>query len=102
MKNIEALNKSLALVLWAEDEAGEDDVTVFSGTLIKVEDNYYLERESNNKNPEIKEEWLQRINKVPEELKETLMGCEYQLSLSVGSSEEISEPLESFGLSWPK
>ena len=101
MKNIEALNKSLALVLWAKDENGEDDVAVFSGTLINVDGVYYLERESNNKNTEIKEEWLQRINSVPEELKETLMGCEYQLSLSVGSSEEISEPLENFGLSWP-
>ena len=102
MKTIEALNKSLALVLWAKDESGEDDVAVFSGTLVNIDENYFLERDSNNKNPEIKKEWLQRINSVPEELKENLMGCEYQLSLSVGSSEEISEPLENFGLSWPK
>ena len=102
MKNIEALNKSLALVLWATDDTGQDDVAVFSGTLIQVDDNYYLERESNNKNPALKEEWLQRISSVPEDLKETLMGCEFQLSLSVGALEEISGPLENFGLSWPR
>ena len=40
--------------------------------------------------------------RVPEDLRKTLMDCEYQLSLSVGNAEEYSGDLESYGLKWPK
>ncbi|MBQ0797088.1 hypothetical protein [Zhongshania sp.] len=98
---MEALNKRFALVLWAEDEQGEEDVAVFSGTLIKEGNLYFLQRRS-GQGPEIREEWLERIKPVDDELKETLMGCEFQLSLSVGKA--ISgQVLESFGgLKWPE
>ena len=101
MNYIDAVNKSLALILWAKDINGEDDVAVFPGVLIKEGNRYYLKRNSEESNPEIKEEWLSRIKNIPEDLKETLQGCEYQLSLSVGSAEDITETLESFGLKWP-
>jgi len=98
---MEALNKKLALVLWAEDENGEDDVTVFSGTLIRIEGLYFLEREDGN-NPEILQEWLGRIKPVTVELKETLLDCDFQLSLSVGQVES-EQGLEHFGgLKWPE
>ncbi len=96
-----ALNKRLALVLWAEDEEGEDDVVVFSGIFIQDKGNYYLQREGNEPNPEIRKEWLSRIKVVPEDLKDIFLNCEYQLPLSVGDAEETSGSMESFGLKWP-
>lgn len=39
--------------------------------------------------------------KLPPELKETLSGCEYQLSLTVGDLPEGVEDYESLGLKWP-
>jgi len=98
---LEALNKTLALILWGKDKNGEDDVAVFPGTLIQVNDLYYLQR-SDETNPEIRPEWFPRIERVPEDLKETLLECEFQLSLTTGESENISEILESFGLKWPE
>ena len=95
-----SLNKTLALVLWSKDENGEDEVAVFSGILIKKNETFFLERED-DKNPEILEEWLSRITKIPEDLKEMLMNCEYQLALSVGDVDETPESYENFGLTWP-
>jgi len=96
-----ALNKKFALVLWAEDEQGEEDVAVFSGTLVKKGGLYFLERRT-GQSPEIREEWLDRIMPVESELKEILMGCDYQLSLSVGKAKD-GQVLENFGgLKWPK
>lgn len=97
----DAINSSLALILWAKTNEGEDDVIVYSGTLVKKNKNYYLKREDDTE-PEIRNEWLPRIEPVPEDLKETLLGCEYQLSLTVGNSKDATEALESFGLKWPK
>lgn len=98
---MEALNRKLALVLWSEDENGEDDVAVFSGILINKDGAYYLER-NDGKSPEILQEWLERIRPVGEELKETLLGCDFQLALSVGQVESGTS-MESFGgLKWPE
>ncbi|MBP1680661.1 MAG: hypothetical protein H6Q35_1000 [Proteobacteria bacterium] len=96
-----SLNKTLALILWSKDENGEDEVAVFSGVLIKKNETFFLERED-KKNPMILEEWLPRIDKIPEDLKEMLMGCEYQLTLSVGDIDDTPELYESFGLTWTK
>ena len=98
---MEALNKKLALVLWSEDENGEEDVAVFSGILVSRDGVYFLER-CDSKNPEILAEWLERIRPVSEDLKETLLGCDYQLALSVGKVKG-GQSMESFGgLKWPE
>jgi hypothetical protein len=91
----------LALILWGQDEYGKDEVAIFSGILIEKNEIYFLERED-KRNPIILQEWLSRIQKIPEDLKEMLMGCEYQLTLSVGDIDETPELYESFGLKWPK
>ncbi|MEJ2437944.1 MAG: hypothetical protein P8Y35_08275 [Sulfurovaceae bacterium] len=95
------LNKTLALILWSKNENGEDEVAIFSGVLIKKNETFFLERKD-KKDPIILEEWLPRINKIPEDLKEMLMGCEYQLALSVGDVDKTPESYESFGLKWPQ
>jgi len=102
MNYSDAINKKLALILWAKDKNDEDDVAVFPGVFIKEGNSYFLKRGNSDTNPELKTEWLSRIKLVPEELKETLQGCDYQLSLTVGSADDITESLDDFGLKWPK
>lgn len=69
---MQALNRRLALVLWAEDEKGEEDVAVFSGTLVANGGRYFLACERGQA-PEILDEWLERIRPVPDDLRETLL-----------------------------
>ena len=101
MEPEDAINKQLALVLWAKDKDGEDDVVVFPGTLIHKNGNYYFKREQDGKAPKLHNEWIPRIKEVPEELKETLCNCDYQLSLTVEDINENEPGFESFGLKWP-
>ena len=97
---MDALNKSLALILWAKDENGKDDVAVFPGTLVLENNIYFLQRKDNSR-PEIKSEWLSRIKEIPKELKPTLSDCEYQLSLTVEDVGKDTKSLEKNGLKWP-
>ena len=99
---MEAINKSVALVLWGEDENGEDDVAIFSGVLVSEKGRYYL-RMSNGKSPEIYSEWLDRIEPTSDKVKELLFECEFHLTLSVGNVEKADSALQSFGgLKWPE
>jgi len=101
-RDMEALDKNVALVLWGEDENGEDDVAMFSGVLVSEEGRYYL-RMSNGKAPEIYSEWLDRIKPTPDKMKEFFLECEYHLVLSVGNVEEAGSDMKSFGgLKWPE
>ena len=95
-------NRSLALVLWAKDKSGDDDVAVFPGEFLAVDGNYYLRRQGDKKNPKILEEWLSRIAEVPKEQKETLCDCDFFLSLTVGELDSEESSIESFGLKWPE
>ena len=97
---LNSLNKKLALILWGEDANGEPEVAVFSGVLVEKNKMYFLDRED-EKNSAILKEWIPRITKVPEDLKEILMDSEYQLSLLIGDIEDTSASYESFGLKWP-
>ena len=95
-----AFGRTLALVLWGKGASGEDDVAVFSGTLVELEGASYLQRDSGKVPLEV--EWLQRIASVPDDLRDTLLGCEYQLSLTVGDvDDEESESWKRMGLTWP-
>ncbi len=96
-KNSEYLDKILALVLWMKDNDGEDDVAIFPGTLVQENTSLVLKCHDEN-HPEIREEWLSGITKVPDDLKETLFGCSFQLSLTVRDREVESDPLVAFGL----
>lgn len=101
-KIMEALHKELALVLWGEDENGEDDVAVFSGVLIFEEGTYFLRRKDCS-SVEIIPEWLERIRPVPESMKEILLNCEYQLPLSIASIDKADDSLAKYGnLKWPE
>lgn len=99
----DSIDQPFALLLWSKNEAGEDDVAVFRGTFKKHQSDFYIDRGQNHEKFEIREEWLERVQKVPEDLVETLEGARYQLSLSVGNlgdGEDGSKYLHT-GIKWP-
>jgi len=90
------IESSIALLLWVTDENGGDDVALFNGTFKHGQSIYYVDRGPGKEKFEIKDEWLERIQEVPEDLVETLRGASYQLSLTVGmldDSEDFSQYL---------
>jgi hypothetical protein len=97
-----ALNKSLALLLWSKNELGENDVAIYSGTLIEIGGKHFLRRRSGGSDVPFLEEWLDRILEVPVDVKDTLRSCEYRLSLSVGEIDEPGPEYVALGLKWPK
>ena len=94
-----AEGKPIALILWRKKENEEDDLAVFKGVLTQEDGIYHRDREAGFDRV-IKEEWLQRIDAVPAELKEVLLDCDFQLSLNLSELDEVGG-LESFGFSWP-
>jgi hypothetical protein len=97
-----ALNRRLALVLWGKSFDGSDDVAVYPGVLAERGGRYFLQRRGVDSSPELSSEWLARISEVPDDLRETLCNCDFQLSLAVGDvSDEEAKGLKHFGLTWP-
>lgn len=96
-----ALNRSLALVLWAKGAADEDDVAVFPGRLVARDGQHFLGRDEPEPDVRLLDEWMDRIVLVPIELRAILQGCEYQLALTVGDAPEDSADWEKLGIKWP-
>jgi len=96
----DAVGKSIALMLWREQDDGEDDLAVFKGTLTFEDGCYHLDREEGCDRV-LQPEWLARIDVVPPELKTVLLDCDYQLSLKLAEL-ELAGGLEGFGFSWPE
>lgn len=95
--------KKLALVLWGENKAGEDDVAVFTGILHWDGSHLFLNRE-NNEPIKILDEWMERIKIVTEDIKDIVLGSEYIISLSVGNLPDCkgNSEYERIGLKWPQ
>jgi hypothetical protein len=100
---IEKLIRSkLALLLWSENEAGEDEATVFVGAVV-CEGTRLLFRGQGGSSLELDGEWLGRIKPVDAELADIFRSADYYLPLSVGPlppGEAASDFLRT-GLRWP-
>jgi len=95
--------KKLALIGWAKDDEGEDDVSVFSGIARWNGTQLILDRGNDNLDFNIPNEWLQRLKSVEDEFKETLMNADYSISFSVDNlpNDKASEYILTT-LKWPK
>jgi hypothetical protein len=95
--------KKVALIAWAKDEKGEDDVAVFTGTGRWIGDQLSLDRGVNETAVAIPNEWLDRLQIVTPDLKKTLLDSDYSISISVGNLTNADRPseLDSLGLKWP-
>ena len=96
----EAVGQAIALILWQKKVDGEDDLAVFKGILSFEDGIYHLDRDEGY-DRELMAEWLERIDNVPPELREVLLDCDYQLSLTLDEL-DLAGGLESFGFSWPE
>ena len=104
MKNIKNIDgKKLALVLFGQDEEGNDDVAVFTGTARLNESVVTFER-PDIEPLELKDDWIDRIKPVSSDMKETLLDADYMVPLSIGklSQEDDWSGFVETGLKWPK
>ena len=80
---MELNEKSLAIILWSEKD-GVEEASAHTGTLRRAGVSYEFHRGENSPTFMLEHEWIARIKPVTEDLKETLMGADYMLSLTVG------------------
>jgi hypothetical protein len=100
-----ALNgSSLALVLWAKDVSGSDDVAVLHGRMEQRGVRLMLVRSDGNE-VELLPEWHGRIKEVADsDVASIVGGARFMLSLSVGNLPDNASPTEfrAMGLKWPE
>jgi hypothetical protein len=97
-------NKTLALLIWKlrTSSSKEDEVSMYSGIMRVRDDSVIFDRGEKGSSLSLKKEWLKRIKKIPRDLRKTLEGNEYQLSLTLGKLPpgEKGEGYLSTGLKW--
>lgn len=72
-------NKVVSLIVWNTEE--EDDVHVYLGEIFFENNGYYFINEKNGWRVSLFEEHLVKVKPVPDDLKVTLLGAEYSLSM---------------------
>jgi hypothetical protein len=82
---MEIVGRRLALILWDEDGAGDDEVWVHAGTVRASGSGLVLDRGEDEAPVRLLPEWLARIKPVSEDLRAVLLDAEVCISLTVGS-----------------
>ena len=95
-----AVDQALALVLWAKDASGADDVAVFLGTLRHREGGYFVELQGAAP-LRLRDDWLPRIRAATSEIEDIVEGAPFVLSLCVGDAKDATGVLRGTGLRWP-
>jgi hypothetical protein len=75
--------KKLTLLLLGPGEEGREDAAVFAGTVREVGGALLFVRPEGESFP-LEEEWLAKVEKVPAEGKEYLLGADYFLTVEAG------------------
>ena len=81
---LDLVGRRLALVIWGEDRNGEEEVWVHAGIVCAMGSALFLERGGDKPMVRLFPEWLAKIQIVGENLRETLLNAEFQISLTVG------------------
>lgn len=97
-KNI-FINRSLALLLWRKSPQNNDEVSMYCGIIRAKDGKIVFEKWEKNLDFIIQNEWLNRIKKIPENLKKDIGNCDYQLSLSVSEYDNKNSYIKT-GLKW--
>jgi hypothetical protein len=95
--------KRLAMIAWGEKADGEDGVVVFTGLADWDGTMLTMRREPAESSFVVPAEWLPRIQPVQADLRETLLGAEYQFSVTIGNLDEDDDAslYQATGLKWP-
>jgi hypothetical protein len=99
----ETHGKRLAMIAWGEKADGEDGVVVFTGLADWDGTMLTMRREPAESSFVVPAEWLPRIQPVQADLRETLLGAEYQFSVTIGNLDEDDDAslYQATGLKWP-
>jgi len=100
---MDILGRRLALVIWGKDPNGEDEVWVHTGNVQASGPGFILDRGEDAPQVKLLSEWLPRIKPVSDDLRTTLLGAEFCLSLTIGPIPEGADPseFEDIGLHHP-
>lgn len=99
MKKTDLNNKSMALLLWKKSPSNEDEVSMYCGVLKIKNKSLVFERIDSEMDFVIQNEWVDRVKKTPEILRQELGNSDYQLSLTV-SEYEGGFSYKKTGLKW--
>jgi len=91
--------KDIALVVSNTEK--ENDVRVFLGEIIQKDNKFYFINESQKWNLTLSREWFNRLKKIPDDLKETLLYADFSFSLSLANLLDSStEGYQPIGIKW--
>ena len=96
----EAINQTLAVLLWGKDADGEDDVVLMTGVLREVNGAFFVERGENPRFP-LEDEWLPRIKRTNPEVLDVVSDAPFMLTLTVEKVDEVGDSYRPTGLKWP-
>jgi hypothetical protein len=96
--------KRLAMLAWGKRPTGEDDVVVFTGLADWDGALLTMRRVPAETSFVVPAEWLPRIEPVPADLKQTLLGADLRFSVSIGKLDENDDAslYQATGLKWPQ
>lgn len=102
MTRSELEGKLVALLVVGEDAEGEADARVFVGRCRCPDGAVELDRGAAHPPVKLFEEWLGRMQLVPESVRNILQGADYVIRLSIGSlpDDDLSGFVQ-MGLRWP-
>ncbi len=95
--------KKLAIIAWAKDEKGEEDVAVFTGVASWNGKQLTLLRHPEQDSFVIPNDWLSRLKEMTPDLRDILLDADFSISVSVGllpDNADLSQ-YENLPLRWP-
>ena len=97
------LDGKILAILLCDDAAGEEEVFCHKGKIRRSGAAYEFYREDGSVSLKLTPEWLNRIQPVPDALKDILLGADLVLSLTVGPIPDgiDSSTLDATGLKIP-
>jgi hypothetical protein len=101
----ELQGRRLAMIAWAQNPDGSDNVAVFTGIARFRGSSLIMTRTPPESSFEVPAHLLERIRHVADAFKEMLLNADYSFSVSVGSIDECDESeaklMQQTGLKWP-
>jgi hypothetical protein len=96
LKDIE--NKLIALVVWNLDKKG--DVHVYVGQLTKPATDWIFRNEKRGWTVPIHNDKIEKIKKVTDDLKQTLLNADYFINLTIGDLVDDDGQFVPTGMKW--